>query len=351
MPGPQAVIPVPFRTESDPAGPHMPRVLFILLAPLLLLSGGTAGFMLIEKWSAFDALYMTVITVTTVGYLEVHPLGPAGRIFTMVLALGGVFTLFYTATATISAIVSGRASGNIWRQRMERTLATLSNHVIVCGMGRMGRFVCSQFSIQGMPFVVIDREAHVFEGFALEHGIPLVGDATSDEVLRHAGAHRARVLVTVAASDADNLFITMSARLLNDKLNIVARAEEEGAEKKLLRAGANRVVSPYMIGGMRMTQAVLRPTVMDFLELAVRSDYKELQIDEIAVQEGSALAGMLIRDPRIRRDLGIIVVAVKRGDGSMVFNPDPDLALAAGDTLIVLGHPDHLEQLERLAEA
>jgi voltage-gated potassium channel len=352
MPGPQAVIPLTHgRAEEDPQRPSRRRVLFVLLAPMLLLSGGTAGYMLIEGWGVLDALYMTVITVTTVGYLEVHPLSTGGRAFTMVLALGGVFTLFYAATAAISAIVSGRARGNIWRQRMERTLATLTDHIIVCGMGRMGRFVCSQFSSQGMPFVVIDREASVFEGFALEHGIPLVGDATSDEVLRQAGVHRARVLVTSAASDADNLFITMSARLLNDKLTIVARAEEEGAEKKLVRAGANRVVSPYLIGGVRMTQAVLRPTVIDFLELAIREDFEELQIEEVSVQAGSALAGTLIRDNKIRSDLGIIVVAVKRGDGSMVFNPDPDLAMAAGDTLIVLGHRNQLDQLESLAEA
>jgi len=350
MPGPQVVIAHPHGREAERERRGLPPVVFLLLVPVLLLSVGTLGYMSIEGWSAADALYMTVITVTTVGYLEVHPLDPAGRAFTMGLALGGVFTLFYAATATISAIVTGRARGDIWRQRMERTLAELSDHVIVCGMGRMGRFICREFSNLEMPFVVIDRDGGLFEGFDLPHGIPLVGDATSDEVLRKAGVDRARVLVTVAASDADNLFITMSARLLNDKLNIVARAEEEGAEKKLMRAGASRVVSPYMIGGERMTQAVLRPAVIDFLELATRADYMELQIEEVVVQAGGALAGMLIRDPRIRSELGIIVVAVKRADGTMAFNPEPDLALAEGDTLIALGHRKQLEELERLAQ-
>lgn len=349
MPGPQAVIAAPDGSHGEIERRRLPPVVFLLLVPVLLMAAGTMGYMLIEGWAFFDALYMTVITITTVGYLEVHTLSAGGRVFTMVLALGGVFTLFYAATATISAIVSGRARGDIWRQRMERTLADLHDHVIVCGMGRMGRFVCREFSALEMPFVVIDRDPHVFEGFDLPHGIPLVGDATSDEVLRKAGVHKARVLVTVAASDADNLFVTMSARLLNDKLNIVARAEEDGAEKKLMRAGASRVVSPYMIGGERMTQAVLRPAVIDFLELATREDYMELQIEEVSVRAGGALAGMLIRDGRIRRDLGVIVVAVKHADGKMAFNPDPDLALQTGDTLIALGHRKQLEELEKLA--
>ena len=349
MPGPQAFIAAPDGSHHELERRRLPPVVLLLLVPVLLLGTGTLGYMLIEGWGAMDALYMTVITVTTVGYLEVHTLSQGGRVFTMTLALGGVFTLFYAATATISAVLSGRARGDLWRQRMERTLANLQDHVIVCGMGRMGRFVCREFSALEMPFVVIDREPHVFEGFDLRHGIPLVGDATSDEVLRKAGVDRARVLVTVAASDADNLFVTMSARLLNDKLNIVARAEEEGAEKKLMRAGASRVISPYMIGAGRMTQAVLRPAVIDFLELATREDYMELQIEEVAVQEGSALAGMLIRDGRIRRDLGVIVVAVKHRDGRMAFNPDPDLALSSGDTLIALGHRRQMEELEKLA--
>jgi voltage-gated potassium channel len=215
----------------------------------------------------------------------------------------------------------------------------------------MGRQVCAEFSAIGRPFVVIDRDPAVFEGYAPAHCVAMVGEATSDEVLRRAGIDRASVLVTLAASDADNLFITMSARLLNEKLNIVARAEEEGAEKKLRRAGASRVISPYVIGGHRVAQAVLRPAVMDFLELATREDYLELQIEEVEVGAGSALAGAQIKDTGIRRDLGIIVVAVKRGREQMLFNPAPEMVLAAGDTLIALGHREQLERLERMGHA
>jgi voltage-gated potassium channel len=265
--------------------------------------------------------------------------------------MAGVFTLFYAASAIIQAIVSGEVGGEIGRQRMERRLAELRNHVVVCGFGRMGRLVCQEFSATGLPFVVVDRDEAALRDFRLPHGIPLAGDATSDEVLRRAGVERARVLLAAAASDADNLYIAMSARLLSERLFIVARAEDEQAERKLLRVGASRVVSPYAIGGHRMAQAVLRPTVVDFIELATRRDSLELQIEETAIETGSALAGAQVKDPRLRQELGVIVVAIKRADGAMLFNPSPHAALGAGDILISLGRRDQLDRLERLARA
>ena len=207
----------------------------------------------------------------------------------------------------------------------------------------------AEFAAQDSPFVIIDRQASLIEGLRLPHGIPLVGDATEDEVLRRAGVQRARVFVTAAASDAENLYITMSARLLNEKLHIVARAEDEEAENKLLRAGANRVISPYLIGGHRMAQAVLRPNVVDFIELATRHDYLELQLEESVVQPGSVLAGRKLKDSQLRRDLGVIIVAIRRQEGPMLFNPDPEAELFAGDLLITLGHRDKLRALAALA--
>src|SRR5206468_3070059 len=209
----------------------------------LVVIAGTAGYMHLEHWRPLEALYMTVITITTVGFNEVHPLHSEGRVFTMALTLVGVFTLFYAATAAIRAIVSGEVRGDIGRQRMEHTLQDLRDHVIVCGFGRMGRFVCAELSAAGHPFVAVDKHAAALEGFQMPHGIALAGDATSDHVLRKAGIDRARVLSSLAAADADNLYITMSARLLNDKIFIVARAEDQATQKKLLRAGANRVVA------------------------------------------------------------------------------------------------------------
>jgi voltage-gated potassium channel len=325
------------------------RFVLTLVVLVLLVVGGTAGYHVVEGWTFFDSLYMTIITITTVGFQEVHPLSRAGRAFTMLLSMGGVFTAFYAAFEIIRGIVSGEVRGILGRQRMERSLGAIQNHLVVCGFGRMGRLVCEEFSNLGLPFVIIERQAELLDSFSIPHGFALQGDATSDEVLRRAGVERARGLVTVAASDADNVYITMSARFLNEKLFIVARAEDEGAEKKLLRAGASRVVSPYSIGGQKVAQAVLRPNVMDFIELATRSEHLELQIEETEVRARSPLAGRRLKESQVRSDLGIIVVAIKKPDGRMVFNPSPDSVIEAGDLLITLGHRQQLDRLEALA--
>jgi voltage-gated potassium channel len=223
--------------------------------------------------------------------------------------------------------------------------------VVVCGYGRMGEQVCQEFSKAGVPFVIVDRNAAVLEDLTLPHAHPLVGDATSDDVLRSAGLERARALVATAASDADNVFITMTARLLNDKVPIVARAEEDSTVPKLRRAGATRVVSPYVLGGGRVAQAVLRPAVLDFLEVTTRKEHMDLQIEEVAIAKASALDGQTIHESRLRSEVGLIVVAIKRRDGHMTFNPAEDVSLGAGDTLIMLGRPEQLLTVDRLASA
>jgi voltage-gated potassium channel len=326
------------------------RYVLLLLIPLGLVVVGTVGYYLLEPdYTLFDGLYMIVITLTTVGYAEVHDLSLRGRIFTIFLLLGGVFTFFYTVTELVRAVVTGEVQQLLGRERMERSLAALNQHLIICGYGRMGRYVCHEFAKQGLPFVIVDRQPEVLEGFQVPHGIPVVGEATSDEVLQRAGVQRARALVTVAASDADNLYITMSARLLNEALYIVARAENEEAEQKLMRAGANRVVSPYAIGGFKVAQAVLRPTVVDFIELATRTEHLELQIEETRIEPGSRLAGVSLHDSHLRRDLGVIVVAIKNEQGHMVANPPGDAVMQPSDILIALGHRQQLDQLEALA--
>jgi voltage-gated potassium channel len=326
------------------------RFLVLLAVPLGLVVAGTLGYCVIEGWHWFDGLYMTVITLSTIGYGETHPLSVRGRAFTMVLIFGGVFTVLYAGTEVIRGIISGEIRQVLGKQRMERQLAELHQHLIVCGFGRMGRLVCAEFSNLGDRFVVIDRHEEALEDFTMPHGIPLHGDATSDDVLRHAGIERARALVTVVASDADNLYTTMSARLLNDKLFIVARAEDAHSEQKLLRAGANRVVSPYRIGGSRVAQAVLRPTVMDFLELATQTEHVELQIEETRITTYSPLVGSTLQDSRLRKDLGIIIVAIKKTSGKMLFNPAPETTLEVGDILIAMGDRQHLDRLDALAK-
>jgi voltage-gated potassium channel len=232
---------------------------------------------------------------------------------------------------------------------VERSLTEIRDHMIVCGFGRMGRFVCHEFSAQGLAFVVVEKRGELLEEFSMPHGIPLHGDATTDEMLQRAGVQRARGLVAVAGSDADNLYITMSARLLNARLFIVSRAEEEGARQKLLRAGANQVVSPYVIGGHRVAQAVLRPNVVDFIELATRTEHLELQMEETQIGPGSRLTSATITGSGVRQELGIIIVAVKKASGTMIFNPPADAVLEAGDILITLGNRQQLDRLEEMA--
>jgi voltage-gated potassium channel len=325
------------------------RVLLVGLAPLGLVAIAALGYRLIEGWPLFDALYMAVITLTTIGFGEVHPLSPAGRAFTILVALGGIFTLFFATTELLRVVVSGELHALLGKRRMEKRIATLSGHVIVCGFGRMGRQICQEFSQARVPFVIVDRSADRLGDLAFASAVPLVGDATEDEVLRQAGIDRARAVVVAVAADADNVFITMSARLLNDRVPIVSRAEEETTVPKLLRAGASRVISPYVIGGGRVAQAVLRPAVLDFIEVATRSEHLDLQIEELAVRSGGTLGSKSLRESGLRTDLGLIVVAIKQRGGHMIFNPPDEAPLNAGDTLIVLGRREQLDRAGALA--
>jgi voltage-gated potassium channel len=325
------------------------RFLLVALLPALLVALGTLGYRLIEGWSTFDALYMTVITLTTVGFREVHELSRAGQAFTILLALGGVFTLFYAAGTVIAAVVEGRLVQFLGSRRMQHSLSEMKGHFIVCGYGRRGRLVCHELSSNGLAFVVVERQADLLEGFELPRGVALHGDATSDEILERCGVARARGLISLVASDADNLYITMSARLLNERIFIVARAEDERSEQKLLRAGASRVVSPYVIGGARVAQAVLRPNVVDFLELATRTEHLELNIEEARIGPGSSLANASLEASALGREHGLIFVAIKKTTGRMTFNPPRDSVLEVGDVLIMLGGRRDLDRVAALA--
>jgi voltage-gated potassium channel len=326
------------------------RFIALLLVPALVICIGTFGYVLIEGWTPFDSLYMTVMTITTVGFGEVRPLSRNGRMFTIFLMLGGIFTLFYAVGEVIRTIVSGQLQAALGRQRMERSLAGMKDHMIVCGYGRMGRLVCKEFASEHIPFVVVEKNPDFLEHFHNEFGLPIHGDATLDDTLRQAGIDRARALVTLVASDADNLYITMSARLLSDKIFIVARAEDERDEQKLVRAGANRVVSPYLIGGSRVAQAVLRPTVVDFIELATKTEHLEIQIEEIQIGPSGRLTNAVLKDSQVRQQFGVIIVAIKKASGKMIFNPPGEAVMEAGDILIVLGNREQLDQLEMLAK-
>jgi voltage-gated potassium channel len=323
----------------------------MLLVPLTIMLVGSVGYPLIEgeKWSWFDGLYMTVITLTTLGYGEIpEPLSKPGRVFTMLLALGGIFTLFYFATEIVRSVVTGELRELLGRERMEDELKHLSGHLIVCGFGRMGKIVCDELERQKRRFVVLDKAPTPPE-WPYKHGLRIQGDATEDEILRKAGIERAKAVITVVGSDADNLYITLSSRLLNPKLMVVARAEEEEAEAKLRKVGANKVISPYLAGGHRAVQAVLRPTVLHFMEMATRPEFLDLQIEELRVDPDSRLAGRTLRESRLSQDLGVMVVGMLRPNGEVLYGPQGDVVIEPGATLIAIGQRKQLDKVEVMA--
>ena len=325
------------------------RLIFALVFITCVVIAGSAGYMLIEGWGCLDSLYMTVITIASVGYKEIHDLSANGRIFTIILIISGVGSVTYALTTIAKIVVEGEIQEVFGRKRLEKKIKELKGHYIVCGYGRMGRIICRELKEKDIKFVVIEKRPDTFE--SAEETLVLKGDATKDENLKEAGIEKAKGLISVLPTDAENLFVVLSARELNPKLFIVARAGEEGSEQKLLRAGADRVVSPYHIGGLRIAHTVLKPAVVDFIEFATISGNIDLQMEEITVQHNSKLAGLTLDECGIGRDLGIIVVAIKKVSGDMKFNPTFRTSIEAGDTLIALGEISKLRIFEDMATA
>jgi voltage-gated potassium channel len=315
----------------------------------IVLTGGTIGYVLIERWPAWDALYMTVTTVTTVGYREVHPLSFAGQVFTVLVIVGGVGTAFYTFTMLASIVVGGGLHQRLARRRRMRMLDDLHDHFIVCGYGRIGSTIVGEFRRQHVPYVVIERDPDRVHAVIEHGGLAVEADASSEDVLKRVGIDRARGLIAAVGTDAENVYAVLTARGLCPDLYIIGRAETEDAERKLLRAGANRVVSPYRIGARELAQTALRPAVVDFFELATRSGNLELAIEQVAISVGSSLSGRSIIDANVRQRFGVIVVGIQRAGGRMEFNPPGEAMMQAGDQLVVLGRTDGLPALEAAA--
>lgn len=308
--------------------------------------GGTIGYMMIERWSAWDAFYMTIITITTVGYREVHDLSTAGQAFTVVVILGGVGAALYTFTLLATVVVEGGLPKRLQRRRRERMLDAIKDHFIVCGYGRIGSIVAQQFQRQNVPYVVVERDPERLQAAMDDGALAVEADASREEVLKRVGIERARGLIAAVGTDAENVYAVLSARVMRPDLYIVGRAESDDATRKLLRAGADRVISPYQIGAMQIAQTALRPAVVDFVELATSSDNLELAMEEIPIGASSALAGQSILAANVRQRFGVIVVGIQRQDLSMEFNPEPDTTMRPGDKLVVLGKPDSLKRLE-----
>jgi voltage-gated potassium channel len=314
-----------------------------------LLMVGTAGYRLIEGWSFLDSLYMTIITLSTVGYREIETPSPLGKAFTIGLIVFGVVTAGFAVRVALEFAISERAQQFLWRRKMRGIIDKLSDHFIVCGYGRMGREVSQAFVQRGIPHVVVDQSPErLFE--LIEADIPSVcGDATADETLQEAGIETARGLVAVTDTDAENTFITLSARSMNAELLIVARAEVPETERKLQIAGADRVVSPYVIGGRRLAAAATQPTVVDYLDAVMHGGPDvELAMRELAVEEGAELHGKTLGESKIREKSGAVVVAMKDTAGVMHSNPRAGHVICAGDILICVGTTQEFETLTRM---
>lgn len=319
------------------------KVAGITIALLMLL--GTIGFRITggPEWTVLDGLYMTALTISTVGFHEVHPLGPEGRIVAMLLIFSGVGTLIYVTGSVAEAVIKGRV---FWRQRVINKAKVLSGHYIVCGFGRVGQAICRSLRHQGVDYVAISLEDPPND----TEDLVVVGDATDDATLITAGIKRARGLVAVLGNDAANIYCVLAARALKPDLFIMARCSEERSASKLRAAGAQRVINPYERGGVLMAQVMLRPEVVDYVEEVFRGAGLEVYFEEVSVAPDSTLAGQTLRTSPIRPELDIIVTAIVKSGGWKIFNPPPDERIDPGDVLIVLGRSSGLDRLRALAQ-
>jgi voltage-gated potassium channel len=324
------------------------RFVLIVLAILTTLAIGTAGFTVIDRYPPFDAFYMTLTTMTTVGYGEIHPLSHAGRVFNSFLIIFGVTTIFIAIGAMTQTIIELELGDPGGKRRNQRMIDKLKDHYIICGYGRVGRGAASELQHAGVPFVVVDINPDRVERAMVAGMLAVAADSTHDETLRHVGIERARGLVAALATDADNLFVLLSAKGLNPRIYVAARAAEEGAEAKMRRAGADAVFAPYSITGHRLAQSLLRPHVVQFLDFTTKDVGEDVAIEQVRVAETSEMVARSLQEMQLRKVVGVIVMAIRKSSGEMVFNPSAETAVQGGDYLIVMGRPDDLRALETL---
>ncbi|MGH9658198.1 MAG: potassium channel family protein [Bryobacteraceae bacterium] len=328
--------------------PIQRRALYLVAAIVSTLLIGTIGLTWIEGYTPFEAFYMTLITMTTVGYGEIRALSTAGRIFNSVMIFFGVTVMFFAIGTMTQSVIELELSEYFGKRRVRRMIDKLQDHFIICGFGRVGRGAAVELQRAGARFVVVDRDDERVER-AIHMGMLAVqADASRDETLREIGIDRSKGLVAALASDADNLFVILSARALNPKLFLASRAAEEEAEQKMRRAGADVVFAPYSITGHSLAQALIRPHVHQFLDFTTKNLGLNVGIEQVKVSETSEFISRTLRDIGIRRELGVIVLAIRRADGQMAFNPPADAAISGSDHLIVMGAPDDLRKLEAL---
>ena len=323
----------------------MPQIVRVVLALLALTAVGTMGFAWIEGWNLADSMYMAVITMTTVGFNEVHPLSSGGRTFAMVFLVVGLGVFMFGAVTLGELIVRAQLGEWLGRNKMSSTLGSIHGHFVVCGLGRFGRTLCEQLESLRLPFVVIEADPEVADVCKERNWLFVIGDATEDPVLVSAGIHRARGIACTLPSDAENLYVVMSARLLCKDIQILSRATTEKAGEKLHRAGANRVISLYATSAIKMAQLMANPHVQDFFEV-VTAKGKSFDLVQIRVEEGASYAGVPLSRSGLR-EKGVMVVCIRRADGEVMLPPAPTDQISVGDSLTVLGKIESLQELMR----
>ena len=327
----------------DKSYKHLRNALLVLFVIIIT---GTSGFMLIEGWNIADSLYMTIITITTTGFEEVHQLSTGGEIFTLVLLIVSFGTVIYIGGTGVQILVESKF---FRRKKMQKKIEHLKNHYIVCGFGRMGTHICNDLRQANAPFVVIESNEDNKKKLEELEYLYDIGDASSDDTLLRTGIKNAKGLVAVLSSDAENVFTTLSAKTLNPQIFVVARAIDDYTEPKLMKAGANRVVKPYELGGVRMAEILLRPGVMDFIDVVAGNNKIDLQIEEITVNKGSSMDKKTLADLPIRSDLNVIIVSIQNEEkGLFIYNPKGDTIVDGGNKLIAIGERANLEKLKNL---
>jgi voltage-gated potassium channel len=323
----------------------MKNIRLSLILLLLTITYGVLGFHFVEDMPYFDALYMTVITISTVGFQEVRPLSTAGRVLTMTIISGGIMIAAYTIGTLVRVLIEGEFKKTFGRRKVEKQISALKDHYIICGYGRIGSLICQELREYQKDFVVIENHDAAIERMEADKVLYLTLDATVDSTLISAGIMRARGIVPAVGSDSDNVFITLTAKGLRPDIFVLARASDEKNEIKLKRAGATRVVSPYLIGGKRMAQVLIKPTVVDFIDIAVTEGSLGLLMEECRIKPNSDMVGKNLVESNLRRDYGVIVVLIKKHDGTMIFNPQSTETLEANDLLVVLGKKEDMKRM------
>ena len=324
------------------------KLLWGLVVLVVIIMAGAVGYMLIEGWSFLDAIFMTIITITTVGYQEVQPLSDAGQIFSIFLMVGGVGSALYILGATVAFVIEGEFGVRLGRRQMKNRITKLRNHFIICGYGRVGQEIARVFVEEGVPFVAIDNDRDSIAN-AEKDGVPyIMANATDDDILREAGIKRARGLVVAVGSDADTTYITLTARQLRPDLPIEARASSGEAEAKIKKAGADRIISPHSIGARRMALLALRPAVVDFIDTVAYRHGQELQMENIAANEGSPLIGQSVAEASHRTKAAILAISKK--SGRLLANPSAEETVELGDIIVAMGTRSQLAALEKTCE-